>query len=103
MQFIDVVTALCKLHNYCITQRESDSLEVDPNDVFNIAQEGGFTMNSSNERLDELLDGGLPDCNDPAYRAELRAMQRRRDLPIYKMLQYIEDNGYERPTPPSLT
>jgi hypothetical protein len=94
------VLALCKLHNFCIDEREAamENLQLTVDDNFHVAMEGGFTLDSADVRIDELLDGGL-DPEDPAYRNALRAANRREDLPYRQMLQYIEDNGYERPAP----
>jgi hypothetical protein len=91
-----LVIALCKLHNFCIDQRE-ELEELTVADTFNVMQEGGFSLGRGS-RPSELLDGGF-DNNDVAYQNALRSSQRKLDLPIYKMLQYIENNGYTRPPP----
>ena len=91
-----LVIGLCKLHNFCIDQREQQEMEeLCASDNFHILQEGGFQLNS-NERPDELLDGNIPDA---AYQMADRSSRSKRDLPVYKMLQYIEDMAYQRPTP----
>jgi len=92
-----LVVALCKLHNFCIDQREqSEDLTVP--DAFHIMQEGGFELESSTTRPSMLLDGGF-DNNDTAYQSARRGSEKKLDLPIYKMLKYIENNGYTRPPP----
>jgi hypothetical protein len=90
-----LVVALCKLHNFCIDQREKEE-EICDDDNFYIVREGGFQF-SSNQRLDELLDAG----NEPdrAYKMAERDSRNKKDLPVYKLLQYIEDMGYQRPIP----
>jgi hypothetical protein len=69
--------------------------ELCDSDNFHILQEGGFPLNS-NDRPNELLDSNIPDT---AYQMADRSSRNKRDLPVYKMLQYIEDMGYQRPTP----
>jgi hypothetical protein len=91
-----LVIGLCKLHNFCIDQREQQEMEeLCDSDNFHILQEGGFLLNS-NDRPNELLDSNIPDT---AYQMADRSSRNKRDLPVYKMLQYIEDMGYQRPTP----
>jgi hypothetical protein len=51
---------------------------------------------NSNDRPNELLDSNIPDT---AYQMADRSSRNKRELPVYKMLQYIEDMGYQRPTP----
>ena len=63
-----LVFCLCKLHNFCIVERERIS-RLSSKDVMNIRQEGGFalsrfvnedtwTFNSDLDRVNQLLDGG---------------------------------------------
>ena len=89
-----LVVALCKLHNFCIDQRAS-STELCSKDAANIMQHGGFTIASNHQRPDELLDGGIPDPTDRDCSSAVRSSQRKKDLPAFKMLKHIEDNGHQ--------
>jgi hypothetical protein len=94
-----LVLALCKLHNFCIDQREELSEDLCVVDSFYVATQGGFAQSASSQRPHHLLDAGVPDNNDAAYTSACRSSNKKTDLPIYKMLQYIENNGYTRPIP----
>ena len=93
-----LVLALCKLHNYCIGQREITD-NICSEDRLNVLLQGGFAMDDSNRRVNELLDGGVPDSNDKEFRTATLMSMRKQDLPIFSMLKYIEDNDYTRPKP----
>ncbi len=107
-----LVLALCKLHNFLIDARDETPKAVEK-DTFNISMSGGmqlqgvddsdngsnfWTYNAERDRVDGLLDGG--DYVEQGHH-ELRrpAGRRRQDLPIHKMLNCIESNGYKRPKP----
>jgi hypothetical protein len=94
-----LVLALCKLHNFCIDQREKADCSSASTDNFNILQEGGFNLDR-NELPHELMDTGNDiDCE---YQMASRESRAKSDLPVYSLLQYIDDMGYKRPTPQSI-
>jgi DDE superfamily endonuclease len=90
-----LVVALCKLHNFGVDQREKQEeiCDTDKNSIYS-------------KRVDFNLaqTKGLMNCwmdPDRTYKTADRASRSKTDLPVYKMLQYIEDMGYQRPTPQS--
>jgi hypothetical protein len=96
-----LVMCLCKLHNFCINESESilTPLAVD---VMNIAVEGGIAfpdfdngVDGIGERVEELMDGG-EHLEDVLHR-DRRRFDGRNDLPVYKILEVIENKGYRRP------
>jgi hypothetical protein len=104
-----LVFCLCKLHNYCISERENIA-RPDPKDVMNIRMEGGFslsrfdnddtwTFNAAVDRVDELMDGGehFDDVNRRNIGTSSSPISES-VLPNIKMLEFIESKGYQRPS-----
>lgn len=111
-----LVGCLCKLHNFCINEREQDNpLSHTAADLAAIATEGGFLLprfdnNVSEEysydpvldRINPLLDGG-----EHTEGVSRRAMGQRAldnspnkdNFPSQQMLRHVELHGYERPKP----
>jgi hypothetical protein len=96
-----LVMCLCKLHNFCINEAES-ILRPLAVDVMNIAIEGGIALpNFDNgidgigDRVEELMDGG--DHLEDVHCHDRRRYDGENDLPVYKMLDIIENSGYCRP------
>lgn len=104
-----LVFCLCKLHNFCISERENIA-QPDPKDVMNIRMEGGFalsrfdnddtwTFNAVNDRVNELMDGG--EHFDDVHRRNIGNSNYQTTesvLPNITMLEYIESKGYQRPS-----
>jgi len=97
---------LCKLHNFCIEERDSIERPI-ARDVVYIANGGGMALprmdnndetwnyNLHEDRIDNLMDGG--EHFDDVYRVDRRRMERRMHLPYMSMLQMVADGGYTRP------
>eukprot|EP00980_Cylindrotheca_fusiformis_P019989 scaffold7068_cov113-Cylindrotheca_fusiformis.AAC.1 len=69
-------------------------------DRSSIRLDGGLimpgTFDPDHNRIEDLLDGG--DFVEPEHRNMRRSRDRyMRDLPIFKMLQWIEQQGFTRP------
>lgn len=114
-----LVMALCKLHNFCVDENDLKISRPTPDDSVAIADLGGIdlhafassteqgsgdegeetTYNHETDRIDDLLDGGNH-CDDfPQLRR--RGVARRATggapLPAQVMLQYVEEQGLQRP------
>lgn len=114
-----LVMALCKLHNFCVDKNDLKISRPTPDDSVAIADLGGIdlhafassteqgsgdegeetTYNHETDRIDDLLDGGNH-CDDfPQLRR--RGVARRATggapLPAQVMLQYVEEQGLQRP------
>lgn len=106
-----LVLALCKLHNYC-KSRHISVPQTAEGDVTNIMNDGGLLLprmdnqaatwayDNIQDRLVGLLDGGhhIDDQTDGTR----RAYRRHDDLPCKTMLEYIELQGFERPSIPNI-
>jgi hypothetical protein len=103
-----LVMCLCKLHNFCIRERDINISNPLASDVINISNEGGialprfdrstaeWTYDAVDDRIDHLLDGG--EHFDDIYRPDRRRYNVDDDeLPCVKMLRMIENAGYCRP------
>lgn len=103
-----LVMCLCKLHNFCIRERDINIRNPLASDVINITSEGGialprfdrstteWTYDAVDDRIDHLLDGG--EHFDDIYRPDRRRYNVDDDeLPCVKMLRMIENAGYCRP------
>jgi hypothetical protein len=95
-----LVTVLCKLHNFCINADDISAPATTSADGLNIALEGGIiSLNglSSNvmPRVHDLLDAG--DFVDPMHVQLRKQRQDNSELPVQRMLSYIEQHGFQRP------
>jgi hypothetical protein len=99
--------ALCKLHNFCITQADQIAQPYE-RDIANISNRGGIDlpMIDDNEtwrydhvggcdRLNSLLDGGQH--MEDHSREDRRVCRYTEHLPADVMLAKIEEHGYQRP------
>lgn len=102
-----LVLALCKLHNFCITQADQIAQPYE-RDNANISNGGGINLPriDDNEtwrydhvggcdRLNSLLDGGQH--MEDHSRESRRSCRYTEHLPADIMLAKIEDHGYQRP------
>ena len=105
-----LVLALCKLHNFCIDNRDTQVERPQFADASNIVLEGGFAlprmdgqgeiweyeMSESNpDRVSHLLDGG---CHrDDHTRAARRRFRRDKSLPCQSILREVKSMGVRRP------
>lgn len=121
--------ALCMLHNFCINAHHNNEVTAtSQEDAFNIAIQGGIQLpridrgvngwsyDAELDRLNSFLDGGdihEPELN-PLRRNDVSRTDSSRieydaavvsvtDLPIYSMLNHIEQEGYVRPGPTGST
>ena len=106
-----LVLALCKLHNFCINQHDSDIPSASQADVANILKEGGIYrprldddgeatwsydfQEDSFDRLTGLLDGGAH--QDDHARSERRKYKRNKHLPCFAILEEVREKGHRRP------
>ena len=107
-----LVYALCKLHNFCISQHDDRIEQPTDKDKMNIAVEGGLylprldnnkeaywdydmSVLNSRDRVSELLDGG--DHTNDHDRHQRRKFRFNTDLPCYTMLHDFTQNCYSRP------
>lgn len=105
-----LVVALCKLHNFCITEREEKIPRPMAKDVCYVTTEGGLTLprldyselqwqyNEELDRVDALLDGGEHRQDDEAreWRRRLELQQYSSALPAKHLLDMITEQGYSR-------
>lgn len=106
-----LVFCLCKLHNFCLMEKEKLS-RPSSKDVMNIRMEGGFSLsrfdnddtwsfNSNCDRVNQLLDGG-EHFNDVHRQSRQVIIDDNNDgevqLPNESILKYIEEKGFQRPT-----
>jgi len=91
-----LVLSLCKLHNFCISQRD-EVAEVELDDDLNIMSSGGLHVNNEQaiDSIRPLLDGGNF-VDDPSLQ---RYYGDRDDKPAKDMLDMITENGFVRPRP----
>ncbi|KAG7348755.1 DDE superfamily endonuclease [Nitzschia inconspicua] len=91
-----LVLVLCKVHNFCIDYDSKTKLALHEDDNINIGLAGGLTQLSVREQPRELIGAGHDP--DPEHRsARRRANALLSELPVFKMLQHIEKEGYQRP------
>ena len=106
-----LVLALCKLHNFCINQNDSNVSSAFESDVANIVREGGIYrpsmdkdgnatwsydfQESSKDRLSSILDGG--DHHDDHSREDRRKYRYRKHLPRDAILRKVRNGGHGRP------
>lgn len=102
-----LVLALCKLHNFCIDHQDGNIPATSFSDSFHIVMDGGLNLtnidttdpNNYNyqtlDRINELLDGGMH-LDDGSYK-DMRRSREQDELPVSKMLNDIESDGYKRP------
>jgi hypothetical protein len=112
-----LVMALCRLHNFCIDKNEaitkptaSDTLDIALHDGIdlrafqNIDQDDGdFVYDNDRDCIDHLIDGGNHpnDVPNNVRRQQYRLIQNMRQsnpLPFQVMHNYVEDQGFRRPT-----
>ena len=115
---IALVMALCKLHNFCINEKDVGVCRPTPDDSFEISLNGGLDLSAfganmdigdgghdipyvhDRDRVHDLMDGGehwddIPRWQLPRVRNRARAAA---PLPYMVMLEYVEQQGYERPS-----
>ena len=107
-----LVLALCKLHNFCIAQRDIQIEQTHSSDIGTIVViNGGLYLprvdacgdasweydvrNNSLDRLTALMDGG--DHRDDHTQNARRKFRRNTDLPCFTILQVVKNNNYQRP------
>jgi hypothetical protein len=111
-----LVYCLCKLHNFCLWERDNSIAQPHPSDLWEITDHGGLSLarldnNQSGswaysnqlDRVTDLLDGGGGEhVGDKQQRRRLNtAAESNPVLPAKEMLQLIIDMGYfERPIVP---
>lgn len=107
-----LVGCLCKLHNYCISEKEMPP-QPTAAQVASIVTGGGFSLqtfdagredylyDSRTDRVDALLDGGqhFEGLRGRALATRRGEGVRMSDLPSQLLLEYVDENGYCRPTP----
>lgn len=105
-----LVGALCKLHNFCINERDMPP-QPTANQVADIVSIGGFTLpsfdgqagdyqyDSRTDRISALLDGGHHFEGLRARMLATRSSIDEENLPSQIMLRYITEHGHRRPTP----
>lgn len=107
---VHLVWALCKLHNFCILQSDTNIPTSNAIDLCNISNKGGFGMpfdgsyeedndtswkyHHSRDRVNELLDGGEHQ-EDDLHRHRRQIYNEKSAL---HMLGIVEAAGYRRPT-----
>jgi hypothetical protein len=107
-----LVLALCKLHNFCIAQRDIQIEQTHSSDIGTIVViNGGLYLPrvdacgdvsweydvriNSLDRLTALMDGG--DHRDDHTQNARRKFRRNTDLPCFTILQVVKNNNYQRP------
>jgi DDE superfamily endonuclease len=112
-----LVIALCKLHNFCIDENDERNCMAKPTakDKVDIALHGGLDLSAfrtptleeedgmiyqnEDHRLNELLDGG-EHMDDVPRNMVRRVKARGKEQVVYPyevMLQYVEEQGFQRP------
>jgi hypothetical protein len=110
-----LVVCLCRLHNFCINEKDSNNTpEPLADDVANIAIDGGLIspqfdhqMSADNydnerDRVTALLDGGHHFDDVHKYTREQQARRydvQEQQLPRTRLLSIIVENDYRRPRP----
>ena len=117
-----LVLALCKLHNFCIDEKDERISKLTPGDSIDITMQGGIDLESPSQdgngnenvevvenveddgddgtyrtmrRVDDLLDGGQHrDDHSPNW----ARLPNQTSLPFWSMLTYIEQQGFQRPS-----
>ncbi|KAG7337121.1 hypothetical protein IV203_006388 [Nitzschia inconspicua] len=89
-----LVLALCKLHNFCIDIDKTTDLPSTTNDDCAIGLAGGLMLRDG-QRPMELLNAGH--LVEPEHRTERKRAEKLLDLPVFKMLQHIQNQGYTIP------
>ena len=121
---VALVIALCKLHNFCIDENET-ILQPVADDTIEIALNGGIDLRAFNqqnndstqnsrsdgvvdtpeiytpetEQVNDLLNGGenMDDVSSKHRRQLYRGAEASKTpFPFQVMLQYVEEQGYER-------
>ena len=110
-----LVLALCKLHNFCIEERDEIILKLTPSDSVEIALQGGIDLETSTgtsignandksddglyqnmRRIDDLLDGGEHRDDFPQNWGRFLPIEAA-SFPFQSMLRYIAEQGFQRP------
>jgi hypothetical protein len=105
-----LVTALCRLHNYCIDRRDTDTSCFAPKDLLFQVMNGGstvavgrehFNYDPEKDRAQLLLDGGshFQDVVLERRRMLKELEDTNKEFPYRTVLQYIQDGQFERPSP----
>lgn len=103
-----LLTALCKLHNYCLDEKELASTAAE--DVRHVFKVGGLLLprldeetdesywsyDPEQDRVNELLDGG-DHSNDYERKCHWQRFSRVEHLPFKLLLTNIIENRYTRP------
>ena len=99
-----LVMACTKLHNFCINENDIQIVKPIADDTIDIDYHGGLDLsafsgeievdieyNNQQNRIDDLLDGGehFDDFVVPRVRNTV--------MPFQAMLQYVDDQGFQRP------
>lgn len=100
-----LVVALCKLHNFCIDQRQPE-VNMAAQDEFNVAAAGGIPLDRTNDnetRPSQLLDGNERATEDfdraTLVREQRRARRLVETLPRDKVLNIVQENNLQRVLP----
>ena len=105
-----LVTALCRLHNYCIDRQDTETSDFTPKDLLFQVMNGGSTLpvgrhdfnyNPEEDRDQLLLDGGshFQDVVQERRRMLKELEDTNREFPYKTVLQYIQESHFERPSP----
>jgi hypothetical protein len=89
--------SLCKLHNFCIDNKEATALIGTSNDIAYVSAEGGVPFDGEDMLPSQLLDGG--EHFTDARRNYYQSHSAIGALPKQTMLQHIIDSDKCRPKP----
>lgn len=106
-----LVGCLCKLHNYCINERDDNPAQPTANDIGDITTDGGFSLerfdnnagdysyDAIHDRVEPLLDGGEHFDEINRRTVARRAIQNvaPESLPSQQLLRHVTVHGYQRP------
>jgi hypothetical protein len=104
-----MVLALCKLHNFCIDEKDNAVQSTALEDVRAIFLSGGlllpridkddatWTNNEQDDRVTGLLDGGEHADDDHSRQQELSLFRRHVHLPYKVLLSHVLANKFTRP------
>jgi DDE superfamily endonuclease len=93
---------LCRLHNFCINNREGRKRLLSPltADAIDITGHGGVPIEDCANGPEQLLHAGHHnDDTTASYRQNYRRAADDGHLPRDQVMQHLERNGFKRPTP----
>ena len=95
-----LVLCTCKLHNYCIANKDGDVPQVTADDNLSIMSVGGVALEGEHGRPSALLDG-CDNYGDDMNRHYRRTRQRNDNdnTPQKQLLQSVTDQDLTRPIP----